>query len=119
MGKNWGFWEAIRMRKKADDSSGEQTPFSKVLMVCMIAFCAEIVIYSEIAMVLLQDLSSLYALIGIVAALAGSIWAYCEKSKAENTKGGITYDAAMRNMADAENEDEDTEDAGEEEDGAG
>ena len=65
-------------------------------MIAILVICLEIVIYSEVAMIYLADLSALYALIGIVGSLSVAIWAYCEKSKKENTKGGITYDLAMK-----------------------
>ncbi|MDD2954582.1 MAG: hypothetical protein PHC95_15765 [Parabacteroides sp.] len=69
--------------------------FAKILMIAILLICLEIVIYAEVVMVYLSDLSALYALIGIVGGLALAIWAYCEKSGKENTKGGITYDLAM------------------------
>jgi hypothetical protein len=55
----------------------------------------------------LGDLSALYALVGVAASLAAAIWAYCEKSKAENTKGGIVYDSAMQKPEDNDTGDED------------
>lgn len=74
----------------------KKVSFGKILMIAILVICLEIVIYSEIAMIYLADLSALYALIGIVGSLSVAIWAYCEKSKKENTKGGITYDLAMK-----------------------
>lgn len=70
--------------------------FGKTLMVAIVLMCLEIIIYAEIIMIYLKDPSALYALIGIVAALAAAIWAYCEKSGKENSAGGITYDLAMK-----------------------
>lgn len=99
------------MKKKI--SKKKQT-FGKRLMVAMVLICLQIIIYSEIAMIYLSDLSALYALIGIVAGLAVSIWAYCEKTAKENTKGGITYDLAMiEKTAPPETEDGDTEEVNE------
>ncbi|MCC8047314.1 MAG: hypothetical protein LIP12_17810 [Clostridiales bacterium] len=72
--------------------------WSKLMMVVIIGVCIEIIIYSEVAMWARYDLSALYALIGVPAAMFGTFWTYCEKSKAENTKGGITYDMAMKDM---------------------
>lgn len=74
----------------------KKVSFGKILMIAILVICLEIVIYSEVAMIYLADLSALYALIGIVGSLSVAIWAYCEKSKKENTKGGITYDLAMK-----------------------
>lgn len=85
-----------KKKKRRKKDRKEKIAFGKVLMIAILAICLEIVIYSEIAMIYLADLSALYALIGIVGSLAVAIWAYCEKSKKENTKGGITYDLAMK-----------------------
>ena len=54
------------------------------------------------ALAILRDytgsLPCLTALIGALQAVTGIVLgAYFHKSKAENTKGGIVYDAAMRN----------------------
>ena len=46
-------------------------------MIAILVICLEIVIYSEVAMIYLADLSALYALIGIVGSLSVAIWAYC------------------------------------------
>lgn len=81
------------MKKK---TRKKKVSFGKILMIAILVICLEIVIYSEVAMIYLADLSALYALIGIVGSLSVAIWAYCEKSKKENTKGGITYDLAMK-----------------------
>lgn len=90
----------------------QRKSFGKIIMIAMILICLEIVIYAEIAMIYLADLSALYALIGIVASLAVAIWAYCEKSGKENTKGGITYDLALKNAlippSDLEDQDDET-----------
>lgn len=88
-------------RRRRQESPGnaekaKKLAWSKILMVIMIALCGEIIIYTEVIMWITWDTSSLYALVGVAASLAASIWAYCEKSKAENTKGGITYDVAMK-----------------------
>ena len=71
---------------------------SKLILLGMILFCVQIVIFCEYAMMTLYDASSLYVLIGIPAALAPIIWGYYSKSKAENTVGGIVYDTVMAEM---------------------
>jgi hypothetical protein len=85
----------------------KRPPWSKVIMAAMVLICLEIIIFSEVAMLELGDLSALYALVGVAASLAAAIWAYCEKSKAENTKGGIVYDSAMQKPEDNDTGDED------------
>lgn len=74
-------------------------------MVVMFLVCMEIIIYAEIAMWHTWDMSCLYALVGVAASLSASIWAYCEKAKAENTEGGITYETAMKSKEPEPNED--------------
>ena len=41
------------------------------------------------------DLSAMYALIGVPVSLVPICLGYFNKSKAQNTVGGITYDMAM------------------------
>ena len=82
--------------------SFKKPAWSKVIMVVMVIICLEIIIYTEVVMWTRYDLTALYALVGVAASLAAAIWAYCEKSKAENTTGGIVYDSAMKQKDDAE-----------------
>lgn len=96
----------IELRKRVEDRERElglrrtfkKPAWAKIMMTIMIIICLEIIIYSEIAMWSRYDLSALYALVGVAASLAAAIWAYCEKSKAENTKGGIVYEKAMQEV---------------------
>ena len=60
--------------------------WGKAMMAVIYGLCIEIVI----------DLSALYALIGVPAAMFGVFWAYAQKSAKENTKGGIVYDMNIR-----------------------
>lgn len=71
---------------------------SKVVLFSLIVLCIEIVLFCEWAMITLNDASSLYVLIGIPAALSPVIWGYYSKSKAENTNGGIVFEAAMERL---------------------
>lgn len=71
---------------------------SKIVLFSMIILCVEIVAFAEYAMLAMENMSAMYALIGIPVALTPTIWGYYSKSKAENTKGGITYETAMANM---------------------
>lgn len=68
---------------------------SKIILAIILLICLEIIIYSEIIMGINHDLSALYVLMGIPAAMCGTAWAYFTKAKAENTEGGITYETAM------------------------
>lgn len=83
------------MNRARETAKPKKLAWSKIMMIVMIIICVQIIVFSEWIMWLYADLSSLYALVGIAAALAASVWAYCDKSKAENTKGGIVYDSAL------------------------
>lgn len=95
--------KALALKKQVEDREtalGLRRPrkrpaWAKVMTAVMSLLCLEIIIFTEAAMWTTGDLSALYALVGAAASLAASIWAYCEKSKAENTKGGIVYEKAM------------------------
>lgn len=76
--------------------------WSKAMMAVVYVICIEIIVYAEAVMWVRHDLSALYALIGVPAAMLGVFWAYAEKSKCENTKGGITYDIALREAPEKE-----------------
>lgn len=105
----------LELKKQVEDRekalglrrSFNKPSWSKVMMALMVLICVEIIIYAEVIMWTRYDLSALYALVGVAVSLAAAIWAYCEKSKAENTKGGIIYDKAMQEN----NEDSGGEDA--------
>lgn len=68
---------------------------SKVALFLTIFITFQIVLFVEYVMLKYGDFSATYALIGIPATLAPSIISYMNKSKAENSVGGITYDSAM------------------------
>lgn len=96
--------EQLKLKKQVEERERElglrwtfkKPTWAKTMMVAMVLICLEIIVYSEIVMWAYWDLSALYALIGVPASMFGIFWAYCEKSKAENTKGGIVYDMAMQ-----------------------
>lgn len=69
---------------------------SKIVMFCVILICVQIIAFVEYATITLSDTSAMYALIGIPTTLVPTICGYYNKSKAENTAGGITYDMAMK-----------------------
>ena len=71
---------------------------SKLILLVVILINIQIIWFVEKAMMRWGDFSAAYALIGIPATLIPVIWGYYSKSKAENTKGGITYDSAMAQM---------------------
>lgn len=89
-------WNNLKAEKNKYKKKFRFPSTSKIILVCVLILCFEIVLFSEYAMIKLNDASSIYALIGVPAALAPTIWAYYSKAKAENTSGGITYELAMK-----------------------
>lgn len=80
---------------------------SKLILLGAVLLCLEIVIFCEYVMIKFGDTSAMYVLVGIPATLIPVIWSYYSKSKAENTKGGITYDMAMMQYESANSQNED------------
>ena len=95
-----------KLKKEKDKykSKFKMPSTSKLILLGVTLLCLQIVVYCEYAMLYLGDTSAMYALIGVPATLAPTIWAYYSKAKAENTKGGITYDMAMRDFETNDNE---------------
>lgn len=68
--------------------------FSKSIVIFLFVNCTIIELYSMAAMLIEHDLSGLSTLIGAVVSetLAFAVYAY--KAMRENTRGGITFEAA-------------------------
>ena len=71
---------------------------SKLVLLVVFLMCIEILFFCEFAMIVLGDAEAMYALIGIPAALVPVCLGYFNKSKHENTNGGIVYDTAMEKL---------------------
>ena len=70
--------------------------FSKIIVIVVIVMYIEAVIVGQVAMFAFHDISSLEVMwINIVPPIIAII-AYYIKAAKENCKGGITYDAAMK-----------------------
>lgn len=69
--------EAMKPRKKLEES--------KIYIRLMFVLTLEIILFAEFVMFRTGDLSALYALIGISATLAASLFAYFSKAKLENS----------------------------------
>ena len=63
------------------------------------------VLTTALEMGMLPDFSPLITLISLVAGETISYGIYAAKSKAENTKGGITFEAAMKDFETKKNSD--------------
>lgn len=77
---------------------------SKLVLLVLILFCLQIVLFAEYIMMQLGDTSALYVLIGVPATLIPVVWKYYSKSQAENTQGGIVYETAMIDCCTTESE---------------
>ena len=77
---------------------------SKLVLLVAALLCLEIVIFCQYVMLKTWDTSSLYAMIGVVTALASVVLGYFVKSKAENSAGGIVYESAMKEQSRKDNE---------------
>lgn len=71
---------------------------SKIALLAVFVLCVEIVAFCEYMMYVTGDIGALYALIGVPAALTPTVVSYYGKSTKENTRGGIVYETAMRNI---------------------
>lgn len=68
---------------------------SKLVLLVVFLLCIEIIAFCQYAMIVLGDTSAMYVLIGIPTTLVPIVLGYYNKSKAENSKDGITYEMAM------------------------
>ena len=96
--------ESIRRKNKLQEERSrfkkpkKKMTTSKLALLIMFVVIFQIVLFTEWLMYRTQDLSALYVLIGIPATMIVPLWKYYSKSEAENTSGGIVYDAAMKQM---------------------
>ena len=71
---------------------------SKLVLLVVFLMCIEVLLFCEYAMIFLGDTESMYALIGVPAALVPVCLGYFNKSKQENTVNGIVYETAMEKL---------------------
>lgn len=84
---------------------------SKLVLLVVFLLCIEIIIFSEYAMLVLGDASAMYVLIGVPTTLVPTVISYYNKSRAENTRGGITFETVIGAKLNEEQEDVCIEDA--------
>lgn len=92
--------------KSKPKKAAKKISTSKFVLWVSVLLCLQIVVFCEYLMLKLSDATSIYALIGIPVALAPIILGYYNKSKAENTAGGIIFETAMK-----QNENQDSDNA--------
>lgn len=77
---------------------------SKLFMLLIFLNCTAIeffsgyITYKAMMVTMTVDMSALVALIGAVVGESLSFLIYCQKAARENTRGGITYETAIRQM---------------------
>lgn len=92
-----------RKRKLKEEKRKHQFKFkipstSKLILVAVFLLCIEIIIFSEYAMIATGDASAMYVLIGVPATLVPTLLGYFNKSKKENSTGGIIYEKTMHEL---------------------
>lgn len=70
---------------------------SKLILAAFMILNVIIIIFAMYIVCVARDTTFMYVLIGVPATMCVPIWNYYAKAKAENIKGGITYDMAMLN----------------------
>lgn len=91
-------WRILEAERDKGRPKRKLPSTSKLVLAGIMVICVEIIVFCEWLMVKTMDTSAMYALIGVVSGLAVSIFGYYSKAKAENTVGGITYEAAMHEL---------------------
>lgn len=68
---------------------------SKIVLIVAALLCVEILFFCQWMIVRTGDTNALYAMVGVITALATVVIGYFVKSTKENTSGGLIYEAAM------------------------
>lgn len=85
----------LREEKKKHKAKLKLPPTSKLILIGSVLLCLEIIVFCEYIILTSYDSSAIYVLVGIPATLIPIILGYYNKSKAENTQGGIVFENAM------------------------
>lgn len=68
---------------------------SKIVLIVAALLCVEILFFCQWMIVRTGDTNALYAMVGVITALATVVIGYFVKSTKENTSGGLVYESAM------------------------
>lgn len=71
---------------------------SKIVLIIAAILCVEILFFCQWMIVKTGDTNALYAMVGVITALASIVIGYFVKSTRQNTVGGITYETAMAQL---------------------
>lgn len=75
-----------RNKWKTKNKIQKKIETSKIIVAMVFAICLEILIFSQIVMIVFHDTSALYTLISVPVTLIPTLIMYFNKSKAENLK---------------------------------
>ena len=71
---------------------------SKIVLIVAAILCVEILFFCQWMIVKTGDTNALYAMVGVITALASIVIGYFVKSTKQNTVGGITYETTMAQL---------------------
>ena len=71
---------------------------SKIVLIVAAILCVEILFFCQWMIVKTGDTNALYAMVGVITALASIVIGYFVKSTKQNTVGGITFETAMAQL---------------------
>lgn len=72
---------------------------SKIVLIVAAILCVEILFFCQWMIVRTGDTNALYAMVGVITALASIVIGYFVKSTKQNTVGGITYETTMAQLS--------------------
>lgn len=95
--------EKVKVKQEIEDikhsnDRKKELSFSKIAVIFIFSNCVVIELYSMYAMLHIGDLSALGALIAAVVGQCVTICSYNIKAGKENTKEGIVFETAMKEL---------------------
>ena len=96
--------ETIEYRQRLRDEKMKYRPkfvlpsTSKIVLIVAAILCVEILFFCQWMIVKTGDTNALYAMVGVITALASVVIGYFVKSTKQNTSGGITFETAMAQL---------------------
>lgn len=90
--------KALKAEKRKHFPKFRKPSTSKLILLVVFLLCLEIVGFCEYAMFKWGDMSAMYVLVGMPVTFVPIVIGYFNKSRAENTEGGVIYETAMHNL---------------------
>lgn len=86
------------LKNNKQSKKKEKIETSKLVLWVVFIICIEILLYTQVVVLILRDSNTLYTLVGVPVTLVPITLGYYWKARSQNTKGGITYDTAMKQL---------------------